>query len=109
MTIIRTVACTIGLIAALWGLPPALAETIVDEWTSVKTPPAPALKPAVIDPKTAALLVLDFVRQTCNAERRPRCVASVPKVRGLLDEAQNKGVLVVHGVVSGQERFGHRP
>jgi len=102
MTIIRTVACTIGLIAALWGLPPALAETIVDEWTSVKAPPAPALKPAVIDPKTAALLVLDFVRQACNAERRPRCVASVPKVRGLLDEARNKGVLVVHGVVSGQ-------
>src|SRR4051794_10815445 len=72
-------------------------------------PPAPALKPAVIDPKTTALLVLDFVQQTCNAERRPRCVASVPKVRGLLDEARNRGVPIVHSVVTGQSASRSSP
>ena len=48
----------------------------------------PAVKPVVVDPKTTALLVLDFNRQTCNGERRPRCVASIPRVRRLLEAAR---------------------
>ena len=78
----------------------ASAQTIVDEWASVKPPPAPALKPVTLDPKTTALLVLDFVKQSCNNERRPRCVASIPKVQGLLNQARSKGVSVV---------FSHTP
>ena len=45
---------------------PAPAQTIIDEWSSVKAPPAPALKPVTVDPKTTALLVMDLVKQTCN-------------------------------------------
>ncbi len=37
------------------------AQTIVDEWTNVKAPPAPVLKDVTVDPKTTALLMLDFV------------------------------------------------
>ncbi len=47
-----------------------------------------AVKPVTLDPKTTALLTLDFNRQTCNAERRPRCVASIPEVKPLLEAAR---------------------
>jgi hypothetical protein len=42
MAIIRAVVCAVGLTAAVLGILPASAETIVDEWASVKAPPAPA-------------------------------------------------------------------
>jgi isochorismatase family protein len=76
------------------------SKTIVDEWSEVQAPKPPELKPATMDPKTTALLVLDFVKQTCNAERRPRCLASVPKVEALLNLARSKGVNVIHSITS---------
>lgn len=69
---------------------PASAQTIVDEWATVQAPKPPELKPVTLDPKTTALLVLDFVKQTCNAERRPRCLTSVPQVQALLKLARGK-------------------
>jgi nicotinamidase-related amidase len=80
---------------------PAFSQTIIDEWNTVKVPPAPELKTVKIDPKVTALLMLDFNKQTCNAERRPRCIASIPKVQKLLTEARGKGVSVIHSVSSG--------
>ncbi|HET9763294.1 MAG TPA: isochorismatase family protein [Casimicrobiaceae bacterium] len=77
------------------------AETIVDEWASVQAPPAPALKSVTVDRKTTALLMLDFNQQTCNMQRRPRCVASIPKVKPLLEAARAAGVPVVYSVGGG--------
>ena len=79
----------------------AFAQTIVDEWNTVKVPPAPELKPVTIDPKVTALLILDFNKQTCNAERRPRCIDSIPKVKKLLTEARAKGVPVIYSITIG--------
>jgi len=75
---------------------PARAETIIDEWSSVKAPPASTLKSVTLDPKTTALLVIDIIKQTCNMKMRPRCVASIPKVQKLLAEARAKGVYVIY-------------
>jgi nicotinamidase-related amidase len=80
---------------------PAFAQTIVDEWCTVKAPPAPELKPVMIDPKVTALLILDIQKQNCNLERRPRCVASVPKIQRLLTQARDKGVAVIYSLVFG--------
>ncbi len=77
---------------------PAAAQTIIDEWATVQAPKPPELKPVTLDPKTTALLVLDFVKQTCNAERRPRCLTSLPRVEALLKLARAKGVFVVHSI-----------
>jgi nicotinamidase-related amidase len=79
----------------------ARAETIIDEWASVKAPPPPALKAVTIDTKTTALLLLDFNQQTCNPQRRPRCVASIPKVKTLLTAARAAGVPVVYSLGGG--------
>src|SRR6266852_2346441 len=74
----------------------APAQTIIDEWSSVKPPPAPELKPVTVDPKTTALLAMDMIKQFCNMEMRPRCVASIPRIEKLLVEARAKGVTIVY-------------
>jgi nicotinamidase-related amidase len=88
-----------ALAAVLVYAAPALAQTIINEWQSVKAPPAPELKAVTLDPKTTALLVLDLVKQTCNNERRPRCVASIPKIENLLAAARAKGVMLIYTTV----------
>jgi nicotinamidase-related amidase len=80
--------------------PSTHAQTIVDEWASVKAPPAPQLKDAKVDAKTTALLVLDLVKGTCNNERRPRCVQSIPKVEKLVSDARAKGLTLVYSLTS---------
>ena len=77
---------------------PAHAANIVDEWASVKAPAAPALKPVTVDPKTTALLMLDFMNQNCG--KRPRCVASIPAMKKLLDEARAAKVTVVYRIIA---------
>ena len=89
--------------AALWliftaGL--AQAQGVIDDWASAKIPAAPALKSVKVDPKTTALLLLDFTNQTCTPERRPRCAASVPKLKKLLEDARAHGMFVVYSVAT---------
>ena len=81
-----------------FGSAPAGAATIIDEWASVKPGPAPELKPVTIDTKTTALLAMDFVKGACNAERRPRCVASIPLIAKFMNEARAKGMTIIHTV-----------
>jgi nicotinamidase-related amidase len=91
LTLLAALAAAVFTYAA-----PARAETIIDEWSRVKAPPAPTLKSVTLDPKTTALLVIDIIKQTCNMKMRPRCVASIPKVQKLLAEARAKGVYVIY-------------
>lgn len=74
----------------------AKGQTIVDDWANIKVPPAPELKPVKINAKDTALLVLDVVKQICSP--RARCVASLPKMQGLLAAARDKGVLIVYSL-----------
>jgi nicotinamidase-related amidase len=69
---------------------------IISEWASVQLPPVPELKPVTVDPKTTALLVLDMMKGNCGA--RPRCLASLPNVRKLLDAARAHGLMVVYNL-----------
>jgi nicotinamidase-related amidase len=77
---------------------PTHATNIVDEWASVKAPAAPALKPVTVDPKTDALFIIDMGSETCNAKGRPRCVATIPAIQKLLEEARAKNVTVVYSL-----------
>ncbi|MGH6737727.1 MAG: cysteine hydrolase family protein [Bradyrhizobium sp.] len=62
-------------------------------------PPPPAVKPVTVDPKTTALLMLDFVPHDpyCGAGK-PRCGATLPAMKQLLTQARAKGVTVVYSV-----------
>jgi nicotinamidase-related amidase len=87
-----------GALALPMALVPAHATTIIDEWASVKTPPAPELKPVTVDPKTTALLMLDFMNQNCG--KRPRCLATIPAMKKLLDAARTAKVPVIYSFIS---------
>jgi nicotinamidase-related amidase len=79
-------------------MPAAQAQTLIEEWGSAKFPPPPPLKPAKIEPKETAVLVMDFTKQTCTPERRKRCADSVAKVQKFVAEARAKGALIIYSV-----------
>jgi nicotinamidase-related amidase len=86
----------IGIIVMALGLP-AQATDIVDGWASVKVPAAPALKEVKVDPKTTALLMLDFMKGGCG--QRPRCVATLPAMKKLLANARAAKATVIYSIV----------
>lgn len=88
----------LAVVAVTWVTLPARAADVVDEWASVKTPPAPILKPVTADPKTTALLMLDFMNQNCG--KRPRCLATIPAMKKLLEAARAAKVPVVYSIIA---------
>lgn len=93
------------LIAALGS---SVAEaTIIDDWSTVKAPDAPALKPVDVKTSDTALLLLDFngaqnpEKGPCNTKTKQRCIASLPKVEKLMKEARASGVPVVYSITGG--------
>ena len=90
-------AATVAAAIATLGAVPASANDVTTEWASVKLPPAPELKPVTVDPKTTALLVLDFMKGNCGA--RPRCIATVPNVKKLIEAARAHDVMVFYTLV----------
>ena len=84
------------------GAAPAGAQTIVDQWSSVKMPPPVELKSMKADPKTTAFLVLDLLKSSCTQKDRPSCVKSLPKVAKFLGEARAHNMLVVYSLTPGK-------
>jgi len=87
----------LAVAAAAFGIAPARGNDITTEWATVKPPPAPELKPATVDPKTTALLVLDLMKANCGA--RPRCIATVPNVKKLIEAARAHDMMVFYSMV----------
>ena len=77
---------------------PAYAGDVVDEWASIKQPAAPTLKPITVDPKTTALLMLDFMKQNCG--KRPRCLATLPAMKKLLAEARAAKATIIYSIIA---------
>jgi nicotinamidase-related amidase len=96
---LMSVLVAVELTFALGVVPlvsPAHAQTIIDSWSTVRTPPAPALQPVSIDSRDTALLMLDFNASICNEAHRPSCVRSIAPVAGLLAKARAARMLVVY-------------
>ena len=95
----KNLALLVVTLTALFSFAaPSSPETIIDEWTKVTVPPPPELKSVTLDPKTTAVLLIDMLKQTCNEQRRPRCVAAVPKIEKLLAAARTSGATVVYSL-----------
>lgn len=88
--------CVLAVAASLWVMTPVAAQSVLDEWDSVKAPAAPKLKPVTLDAKKSVYMVLDFRQEACTMETRPRCAKSLPHVEKLLKDARAKGMMVVH-------------
>ena len=87
---ITTLAATCAF--ALLTLSPAWA-TVIDDWAAIKAPPPPVVAPVTVDASTTALLLLDFVKQTCGG---PKCMAAIPAMTKLLAAARAHHVAVVY-------------
>src|SRR5215831_2482080 len=94
---VANVSCIVLAAAGALAASPVKANDITTEWASVKPPPVPELKPATVDPKTTALLVLDFMKVNCGA--RPRCVATLPNVKKLIDAARAHDMMLFYTMV----------
>jgi hypothetical protein len=82
----------------------ARANDILGEWGRVNPPPAPTIKPVKVDPKTTALLMLDFVpHDPYCGDRKPRCGATLPAMKQLLGNARAHGTVVIYSVAGNYE------
>jgi nicotinamidase-related amidase len=93
---LTTLACATAVAATLGALP-AWSNDVITDWGNAKAPPVPELKSVTVDPKTTALLVLDFMKGNCG--QRPLCIASVPNVKKVLDEAHAHNIPVFYTLV----------
>jgi len=91
-------AAAITLIALSVGH--ADAGDIIADWSTVKTPAAPELKKVTVSPKDTALIVMDIQTNSCNKERRPRCLDTIAPVSELIKRARAKGLPVIHTMSS---------
>jgi len=96
--LVAAFAVAAAAVASGMALSPARAGNVVDEWGSVKAPAPPALKAVAVDPKTTALLMLDFMKQNCG--KRERCLATVPAVKTLLDRARAAKATVIYSFIN---------
>ena len=102
MRLLPLLLLALFLCPLLFSPTPALADekTLLDIWSEITPPPVVPVQPVQLDPKTSALLILDIEEFTCNAERRPRCPDSVPRIKTFLDRARAKGMGVVYSLTS---------
>jgi nicotinamidase-related amidase len=91
---VSTAAFALALVV-LFGSP-SVADVISD-WNSAVAPPPPELKEVMVDPSTTALLFLDIMKGNCTA--RPRCVAAMPNLKRLHDEARAHNMVVWYSLV----------
>jgi nicotinamidase-related amidase len=87
-----------ALILAIAVSPAHAGQTIIEEWSRVQAPPPVELKQVTVNPRETAFLILDIEERTCNQERRPRCVESVPRIADFLQKARTKGMPVVYSL-----------
>jgi nicotinamidase-related amidase len=104
----RTTVLRVTLLCAILGigtLPPTAPSragadpnqmTIIELWSEVRAPDPPEIQKVTLDPETTALLILDIETRTTDPKRRPRAVASVPRIAGLLGEAREHGAFVAY-------------
>ena len=88
-------AAAASLLVALLGSPSG--ADVISEWSTSVVPPPPPLKEVTVDPATTALLFLDIMKAGCSA--RPRCVAAVPSMKQLHDQARAHNMVVWYSLV----------
>jgi nicotinamidase-related amidase len=95
MTRTRFAAVAAALLATL-AASPSPADVISD-WSTAVAPPPPELKEVTVDPSTTALLLLDIMKFNCST--RPRCVAAMPVIKKLHDDARAHNMPVWYSLV----------
>lgn len=75
-------------------------EDIISLWPQAKAPAPPELAGVSVNPAGTAFFILDIEQLTCNSERRPRCLETVPRIAGFLQKARAAGMPVAYSLTS---------
>jgi len=70
---------------------------VISDWSTAVAPPPPELKEVTVDPSTTALLLLDIMKAGCTA--RPRCVAAMPVIKQMHDQARTHNMVIWYSLV----------
>jgi len=97
MTSSRFAAAAGGALLVAWLGSPSVAGDVVADWSTAVIPPPPELKEVTVNPSTTALLFLDIMKQGCSA--RPRCIAAVPNMKRLYDQARAHNMVIWYSLV----------
>ncbi len=107
MTLFRTVLLTSGLVLALSsGAAPArpgaqdtpASRAASKPMVTLQMPALPAPVPVTLNPKTTALLVLDYVEPICNSQ--PKCKgAMLPAMTPFMARVRKAGMVVAYGTL----------
>jgi len=89
-------AAAAGALLVAFAVSPTAADVISD-WNTAVIPPPPELKEVTVDPATTALLFLDMMKVNCSA--RPRCVAIIPNLKKLHEQARAHNMVVWYSLV----------
>ena len=97
MTLCHTIALASGLVLAFLGTAQAQpANRPTGKMTTLQMPAIPDPVRVTLDPKTTALLVLDYVEGICNAQ--PKCKGGMlPAMTPLMAQARKAGRVVAYG------------
>ena len=97
MTLFHTVPLASGLVLAFLGAAQAQpANRPAGKMTTLQMPAIPDPVRVTLDPKTTALLVLDYVEGICNAQ--PKCKGGMlPAMTPFMAQARKAGLVVAYG------------
>src|SRR5258707_4182599 len=95
MTQFRTVLLAGGLLLVLCG-GVAQAQSTSKPLLTLQMPALPAPVPVTLNPKTTALLVLDYVEPICNSQ--PKCKdGMLPAMTPFMARVRKAGLVVAYG------------
>ncbi len=89
-TLLRRAAVAAGVLILAFAASNATAD-ILDDWSNVKAPPPPELKPVTLDGATTAILIMDMNQIQCAQETR--CSATAPAIKRLYDGGRAAGAM----------------
>jgi isochorismatase family protein len=96
MTLFRTVLLTSGLVLSFCNAADAREPAPGGKMVTLQMPAIPDPARVTLDPKTTALLVLDYVEDICNSQ--PSCKSKMlPAVTPFMERVRKAGLTVAYG------------
>jgi nicotinamidase-related amidase len=98
MKLFRTVLLTSGLVLTLSSGAAQAQTSAQDTRVTLQMPALPAPVPVTLNPKTTALLVLDYVVPICNSQ--PKCKGQMlPAMTAFMARVRKAGLVVAYGTL----------
>ena len=96
MTLFRTVVMTSGLAVVICGGAAESAQNAVSKMMTLQMPATPEPVRVTLNPRTTAVMVLDYVEDICNSQ--PSCKTKMlPAMTPFMERVRKAGMTVAYG------------